>query len=217
LLEANIQMVRFVFHPNWADRLRDEHAAAKTSGLATAINVALASKYSLQQIADLAEEIASLEPDVIYIADTCGALTPSQVTSIINAVGTTTEIGFHGHDYLTLAIANSLAAVQAGARWIDTSLLGLGRGAGNARSEIWGAIRARAAGHKLNLHGQLQAVLQLHRRIGSVEQADWISVVCGAINLSPPEEDTIRRAAEPHFEALKLYERFLNANAVHSR
>lgn len=213
LVEANVHMVRFVFHPSWAEKLRQEHEEAKSVGLQTAINIALASKYSQHQLGDLADKIAQLEPDVIYIADTCGALHPTQVVSLVDAMGATTDVGFHGHDYLTLAIANSLAAVQAGASWIDTSLLGLGRGAGNARTEIWGAFRACSERIKLDPHAQLRAIEELHHQVGNVAQADWISVICGAANLTPPEEDAIRSATDPELEALRVYEGVLEEHA----
>jgi len=47
-----------------------------------------------------------------------------------------TPIGFHGHNNLSMAIANSMQAIQAGATYIDTCIRGMGRSAGNAQTEI---------------------------------------------------------------------------------
>jgi hypothetical protein len=47
-----------------------------------------------------------------------------------------TSIGFHGHNNLSLAVANTLKAVESGATFVDTCIRGMGRSAGNAQTEI---------------------------------------------------------------------------------
>ena len=46
------------------------------------------------------------------------------------------EIGFHAHDNFGLALSNSLIAIKYGCNWIDSTILGMGKGAGNARTEL---------------------------------------------------------------------------------
>src|SRR5439155_24203675 len=58
--------------------------------------------------------------------------------------GLSADVGFHGHNNLLLANANSLAAVQAGASTIDTTLLGMGRGGGNAQTETMLVVLEKA-------------------------------------------------------------------------
>lgn len=75
--------------------------------------------------------------DLIYIVDSAGGMLPERLRSYLEAVQERTDIpvGFHGHDNLGLAVANSLTMVNAGVSVIDTSLQGLGRSAGNAPTE----------------------------------------------------------------------------------
>lgn len=76
--------------------------------------------------------------DVVVIVDSAGGMLPPEVAEYVRLfkenVGA--AIGFHGHNNFQLAIANALAAIEAGATVIDTSLRGMGRSAGNAQTEV---------------------------------------------------------------------------------
>lgn len=75
--------------------------------------------------------------DVIYIVDSAGGMLPSELADYIKAVQDKVDItlGFHGHNNMGLASALSLDAVNLGVNYIDTSLQGLGRSAGNTPTE----------------------------------------------------------------------------------
>ena len=80
----------------------------------------------------------------VYITDSAGYMLPDDVTSRVALARAElrpeTELGFHGHHNLAMGIANSLAAVDAGANRIDGSLAGLGAGAGNTPLEVFLAV-----------------------------------------------------------------------------
>ena len=104
-------------------------------------------------VADRAEEQACLDAlatidhvDAVYLADSLGSMRPERVTELIRRFASETHhtIGFHAHDNQGLALANSLAAIEAGAAWIDATMCGMGRGAGNAKTEqLLGLLRGR--------------------------------------------------------------------------
>ena len=83
--------------------------------------------------------------------DSAGYMLPDDVTARVAALRAAlrpeTEIGFHGHHNLAMGIANSLAAVEAGASRIDGSAAGLGAGAGNTPLEVFNAV-CRSHGHR---------------------------------------------------------------------
>jgi len=77
------------------------------------------------------------------VVDSAGALVlagaQARVQALIDEIGGQAQVGFHGHQNLSLGVANSVLAVQAGARQIDGALCALGAGAGNAPTEVLAA------------------------------------------------------------------------------
>jgi 4-hydroxy 2-oxovalerate aldolase len=83
----------------------------------------------------------------VYVVDSAGALiladAQARVRALLEEIGSQAEVGFHGHQNLTLGVANSILAVQSGARQIDGALCALGAGAGNAPTEVLAATLDR--------------------------------------------------------------------------
>jgi len=90
--------------------------------------------------ADLAKAIKRISEtkiEVLYLADSLGEMVEKDVTSLLNFVRKhwSREIGFHAHNNLGQGVANTIAASKNGAFWLDATVAGMGRGAGNAESE----------------------------------------------------------------------------------
>ena len=94
-----------------------------------------------------AEELPGLLRDVprgiagVYVVDSYGSMLPADVYRYVRTVKQHFPVvGFHGHDNLGLANANSIAAFEAGATIVDVTLGGIGRGSGNAETESMAGI-----------------------------------------------------------------------------
>jgi 4-hydroxy-2-oxovalerate/4-hydroxy-2-oxohexanoate aldolase len=103
-----------------------------------------------------AKLMESYGANCIYCTDSAGYMLPDDVTARIGLfraeLDPKTEIGFHGHHNMAMGVANSLAALAAGATRIVASAAGRGAGAGNTPREILGAGRDRmGADHGVNL------------------------------------------------------------------
>lgn len=73
----------------------------------------------------------------IRLADTVGICSPAEMADLVQRVkkNTTLPLGVHTHNDFGMATANGIAALDAGATWIDATVLGLGERAGNCRLE----------------------------------------------------------------------------------
>jgi isopropylmalate/homocitrate/citramalate synthase len=196
---AGLTMVRLVYHPDWFDDIARIATQAKDNGLTVSVNIALASRYGREELVTHATRIdAAMAPDVLYVADTCGALTPEQVTELVTELTTTigASVGFHAHDFLSLGYANALAAAAAGATYLDCSLLGLGRGGGNLAGELM-LIRHRLLGRRIP--EALHPLLACRARLAALARRPvpaLVPTVCGALNLTPVEEQALVEFAE---------------------
>lgn len=93
-------------------------------------------------LADEARKMQAYGAEGLIIMDSAGTYLPVDVTRRITALveALTIPVGFHAHNNLGMGIANSVAAVEAGATIIDGSSRGFGAGAGNAQLEVLVAV-----------------------------------------------------------------------------
>ncbi|WP_078394550.1 hypothetical protein [Shouchella patagoniensis] len=77
--------------------------------------------------------------DIVYFADSNGSMYPDKVAEYVKTIlqYVNIPVGFHPHNNLNLALANSITAIQHGAKYVDSSLNGLGKGGGNLETEIF--------------------------------------------------------------------------------
>jgi 4-hydroxy-2-oxovalerate/4-hydroxy-2-oxohexanoate aldolase len=100
-----------------------------------------------EQLLHQALLMESYGANCIYCTDSAGYMLPDHVSDRIallrQELKPGTELGFHGHHNMGMGVANSLAAIEAGANRIDGSAAGLGAGAGNTPLEVFVAVLDR--------------------------------------------------------------------------
>jgi 4-hydroxy 2-oxovalerate aldolase len=113
-------------------------------GMEVSLNLASSDKFDSRTINYVAEEFGNIGLKCIYLADTFGNLneerTRSKLMEFKNSLskfGSDTPMGFHAHDNMKNALAKSKVALDVGVSMLDSTILGLGRGAGNLRSEFF--------------------------------------------------------------------------------
>jgi 4-hydroxy 2-oxovalerate aldolase len=146
LAARGVATVRLPTKISALDRVHEHVAAIHDAGMRAALNIIRISELNTREIATAAATAQLAGADVFYLADSNGSLFPSTVTELVGVVRGETDrpVGFHAHDGLSLAFGNSLAALDAGCRYLDASLNGMGKGGGNLSLElISGYLRAR--------------------------------------------------------------------------
>lgn len=127
--------------------------------------------FNLMQVADrteeeikaLARQAMAYPIDALYFADSMGSMNPDQAAQVIQWLRSewSGALGIHTHDNLGLALSNTLRALDEGVTWVDSTVTGMGRGPGNARTEELAIELAGKRGQQVNLV-PLMALLREH-------------------------------------------------------
>lgn len=135
---AGAKMVRVATHVTEADVAAQHIQLGRELGLKTVGFLMMAHMAPVEKVVEQAKLFESYGAEVIYVTDSAGAMLPQDVTARVEALrdALTCDIGFHAHNNLSMAMANTVAAVQAGATFIDGSMRALGAGAGNTQTEV---------------------------------------------------------------------------------
>lgn len=138
--------VRVATHVTEADVSAQHIEAAKKLGMFAAGFLMMSHMADPDIVAQEAQKMESYGADYVNVADSAGYLLPQDVSDRILAVRASVNIpvGFHAHNNLGMATANTLKAVEVGATYVDGTLRGLGAGAGNAQMEVMAGVLQRS-------------------------------------------------------------------------
>ncbi|MCL1703146.1 4-hydroxy-2-oxovalerate aldolase [Lysinibacillus sp. Bpr_S20] len=141
-VKAGAKMARVATHVTEADVAGQHIYLSRELGLKTVGFLMMAHMASTSVIVEQAKLFERYGAEIIYVTDSAGAMLPHEVKERVAALKShvSCEIGFHAHNNLSLAMANTIAAVEAGATYVDGSLRSLGAGSGNAQTEVMVAV-----------------------------------------------------------------------------
>ena len=141
--DVGASVARIATHCTEADVSVQHFGAARSLGMETVGFLMLAHRIGPDELARQARIMVDAGAQCVYVVDSAGALilagAQARVAALVREIGADAEVGFHGHQNLSLGVANSVLAVQGGARQVDGALCALGAGAGNAPTEVLAA------------------------------------------------------------------------------
>ncbi len=143
-VDCGARCVRVATHATEADVAEQHIGLGRKLGLDTVGFLMMSHMAPPETIGEQGKRMASYGANCVYTTDSAGYMLPHDVKARVAALRASlpadVEIGFHGHHNLGMGIANSLAAIEAGASRIDGSAAGLGAGAGNTPLEVFAAV-----------------------------------------------------------------------------
>lgn len=139
--ESVVDMVRIATYihqiPAAIELIEDAHA----KGYETTVNIMAISKSFDDELDEVLEVLSKTPVDIIYIADSFGSFYPEQINKLTKkyvkvARNSGKKVGIHAHNNMQLAYANTIESMMYGTSFLDCTISGLGRGAGNCPMEL---------------------------------------------------------------------------------
>jgi 4-hydroxy 2-oxovalerate aldolase len=148
--KSHINLVRSAVHFKDIDAAEGVCKDLKNLGYTVGCNLMQAADKSFDEIRSAAEKVYSWGVvDVLYLADSLGGMNHDTIDYAYEAImsGWSGMVGFHGHNNKGQALSNTLEAVDIGVDWVDSTILGMGRGPGNTETEyLLGELNKRGFG-----------------------------------------------------------------------
>lgn len=134
---SKISFVRFACHFNEVEKIIPVCNALKRKNLTIILNLMQISEKKPDEIEKISKLLSKSKIDVLYFADSMGSLEPRDIIRIKNILSKywKKDLGFHAHDNMSRALTNGKTAYENGIKWIDSTVMGMGRGAGNIKTE----------------------------------------------------------------------------------
>lgn len=138
--ESYVDMIRVASYVKDIDKAIDLVNTLKSKGYETTVNIMAVSHARERELDEALEQVEKeSEVDVVYLVDSFGALYSEQIAYLAKkykSILKTREIGIHAHNNQQLAFANTIEAIIHKINYLDGTILGIGRAAGNCPLEL---------------------------------------------------------------------------------
>lgn len=133
-----VELIRLAVAPVNINRALQLASVIKAMGFMVSFNLMYASEWGNDLLSEEVCDALNKHTDYFYVVDSFGGMYPVEIADIFSGLHKRLDIklGFHGHNNLEMALVNSLAAMENGVDIIDATISGMGRGAGNLKTEL---------------------------------------------------------------------------------
>jgi 4-hydroxy 2-oxovalerate aldolase len=185
--ESVIDMMRIACYAHQVDKAVELAHLCMDKGYEATINMMAVSKVNEPDLEEALSTIAKSRIPIFYLVDSFGSMYSESIDQLLKKYQSYLPgklIGIHAHNNMQLAMSNTITGLMGGAAYLDATLLGMGRGAGNCPIEI---LIAFLKNPKYRLLPLLQAI-QTHILPWN-KKIDWgyhiPYLITGALNEHP--------------------------------
>ncbi|MCU1375054.1 MAG: uncharacterized protein JWO68_2340 [Actinomycetia bacterium] len=147
IADIGVSIARIATHCTEADIAAQHFGLAREIGLETVGFLMMAHTISPEALAAQARVMADAGCQCVYVVDSAGSMildeAGDRVAALVAELGADAQVGFHGHENLSLSLANTMLAIRAGAVQVDGSTRRFGAGSGNTSCEALAAVAER--------------------------------------------------------------------------
>lgn len=147
IADLGVSICRIATHCTEADIAEQHFGLARDVGLETVGFLMMAHTVQPDFLARQARIMADSGCQCVYVVDSAGAMiledASDRVAAVVAELSDDAQVGFHGHENLSLSLANTIAAIRAGAVQVDGSTRRFGAGSGNTANEALAAVTER--------------------------------------------------------------------------
>ncbi|MCM3789697.1 aldolase catalytic domain-containing protein [Domibacillus sp. 8LH] len=137
--ESPLDMIRVACYIREVDKGLELVQMFHDLGYETSLNIMALSSVPEHQLIEAFEMVKESPVDVVYIVDSFGSLDPADIEHQVKKFKSmipNKQLGIHTHNNMQLAFANTLTALRNGVTFLDSSVYGMGRAAGNCNTEL---------------------------------------------------------------------------------
>jgi 4-hydroxy 2-oxovalerate aldolase len=224
-LQDVVDTVRIACDPDQIEHGYSLVEAIKTQSFRANLNLMyLSNNWDRDEFFDSLEQFRDVA-DMVALVDSYGSCYPHQVGMAVSRASEILpgKIGFHGHDNISLSFANAISAIDHGATVIDSTVLGIGRGAGNLRTEILAMHLQKVFGETVDMlpltglfdelnamksdfrwGAELPYIVSGFSNLPQKDVMDWMGIRRYSTHsiVAALQEDSLKGASSPNFSRL---------------
>jgi 4-hydroxy 2-oxovalerate aldolase len=201
-IDLGVDVLRIASHCTEADTTQQHISYVRNTGKEVYGVLMMSHMATKEVLRDEALKMESYGAEGVIIMDSAGAYLPTDVSERIGELISrlSVPVGFHAHNNLGMAIANSVAALQAGATILDGTARGFGAGAGNAQMEVLVAVLEKLGYETgIDLYKMLDAAELAERDLmPSVPSINSVGIVSGLAGVFSGFAKHVERVAEEY-------------------
>ena len=201
-MDLGVDVFRVASHCTEADTTQRHISHLRENGKEVFGVLMMSHMASKQVLAEEAQKMESYGAEAVILMDSAGNYLPNDVTDKVGELirQISVPVGFHAHNNLGMAIANSVAAAQAGATILDGCARGFGAGAGNAQLEVLVAVLDRMGYQTgIDLYKMLDAAdIAEQHLITNIPYPSSLSIVSGTAGVFSAFAPHVMRIAKEY-------------------